>query len=210
MTFQIFVICSANICRSPVAGALLDKTFEDAGIAERFSVWTYGASAPAEAPLCPEIWSRVKQLEYSTRLGDHRSHQLHPDSLDRADLVLTADRSVRAAVVRMRPSFHARTFTLRQAAALAESAAVYGRPPADADAEARLRWLVTEMHSWRGLTDVPPVEQRRLARRPWRRVPVHGLDIPDAHQQRRMHPVTARLTVASANRLGAMLVAVAR
>ncbi len=92
-----------------------------------------------------------------------------------AELVLTAAREHRAAVVRLVPAAQAYTFTLSQAARianwrtqLADGQPLEGWPPAEAGALARLRALVRELDAGRGRAPLPAAED--------------GDDVPDPHE----------------------------
>lgn len=109
--FTVLVLCTANICRSPVAEAHLrsqlgpdtDVTVSSAGLRARTGepVWP----AMAEAAGVPLAGSTARQVD--------------PDLLRRADLVLTMTRAQRAAAVDLAPATVRRTFTLREFADLA-------------------------------------------------------------------------------------------
>ena len=209
MTFEVLVVCSANVCRSPLAGALLGERFAAAGLDAEVRVRTYGENATVGARMCLEMVTRARGLPAET-LARHVADQLVPERVEEADLVLTSDRGVRAVVLRLSPAAHARTFTLRQAAELA----ALGREEIRADRPARdpetaLRSFVAEMNQLRGLTGAPRIQKRRLRRRPWIKVAVHSHDIPDAHRAKALHALTADLVMSSTQALSRHLTAAA-
>jgi protein-tyrosine phosphatase len=74
---------------------------------------------------------------------------METDHVDEADLVLTATRTHRAAVVRLQPRANRRTFTMREFGRLAAAVDVSTLP--DGDPVTRLRTAVEEAASHRGL-----------------------------------------------------------
>lgn len=88
----------------------------------------------------------------------HRAQRLTAADVTGADLVLGLDRSHRAALASLEPRARPRTFTLRQAAALAvmvasevgEGRLPQGAPTFPDDPRGRLDWLVAELDAARG------------------------------------------------------------
>lgn len=214
MTFQILVVCTANVCRSPLAAVLLAE--ELGGPTRRLAISGAGVGAMVGAPACREMRrTAAGQGLPVTELHHHRSRQLTVGEVTAADLVLAADRQVRSTILRMAPDVAPRVFTLREAAALAEAADDgLSTPGTGSDrgvgAERRLRDLVAAMHASRGLTEMP--RTRRLLALPatLRPLAVHDHDVPDAHQRDLApHRVVFRLTADAAHRLGWVLSATA-
>jgi protein-tyrosine-phosphatase len=132
----------------------------------------------------------------------HESQPLTPALIEPADLVLTAAREHRTAVIDMYPAARSRTFTIRQAGRLAQwlvdagmvDAARHGGDFADGDprrlvaalpatAQARARWVVEELDAARGMAPAP-VAPEPNGRRWGRRAvdpQVHPDDVPDPH-----------------------------
>ena len=150
MTLHVMVVCTGNICRSPFAAQLLADRLERAGVDA--SVWSAGTHAMVGQPMPPEA------AELSRRAGldpdAHEGQQLTPTMVELADVVLTASREHRAAVVKMLPRASRRTFTLREFARIAEwvaADAAAGGAPAPSDPVA----LIEEVASSRGLATPP-------------------------------------------------------
>jgi protein-tyrosine phosphatase len=209
VTFEVLVVCSANVCRSPMAGALLREGFAASGLDEQVRVQTYGENATVGGRVCPDMANRAAARRLSTDyLVLHRARQLVPERVEEADLVLTSDRGVRAHVIRSSPAAHPRTFTLRQATELAAlGRKEYGGDHLAGDPETALRSFIAEMNQLRGMTDAPRVQ--KLRRRPWSRVAVHSHDIPDAHRADGLHALTAKLVISSTQELVRHLTAAA-
>lgn len=87
--FHVAVICSGNICRSPIGEQVLRTAFADAGLADRVTVssagtgdWHVGQGANDRA---------VAVLAAAGYPTDHRARQITSTDLDTVDLVLAAD-----------------------------------------------------------------------------------------------------------------------
>lgn len=151
---KVLYVCTANICRSPAAAALL----REAGL-PTVEVVSAGTQAVVGSPAC----SIVRELP------GHESQPLTAGLIESADLVLTAAREHRTAVVEMYPAARTRTFTIRQAGRLAQwlldagmvDAARHGGDFEDGDprrlvaalpatAQARASWVVEELDAARG------------------------------------------------------------
>jgi len=102
----------------------------------------------------------------SEGVAAHRSRQLAAELLDGYALVIAASRDERAAVARLQPAMRDRTFTLREAIALAQEPLT---PAQDVEEVAE------QLNTRRGLGMLPVARKRRLLARP------HPLDIPDTH-----------------------------
>ncbi len=206
MTFNILVVCAANVCRSPLAAAILTDRLASVGPLHRVRVTSRGANAVAGVDCCTEIVNAARRSGIDAELLEsHRSHTLQAEWVESADLVLTADRETRSCVVRLCHAAHPRTFTLREAAELGSLLPARGAEVRRTSAH--LSAFVEELNGFRGLTELPRVDRRRSASRPWRRIPVHSHDIPDAHQgEAGMHGLALGLVVSSAEQVGGALV----
>ncbi len=184
---RVLYVCTANICRSPAAAALLREA-DLPGV----EVVSAGTHAAVGSPAC----SVVREL------SGHESQPLTPALIEPADLVLTAAREHRTAVIDMHPAARSRTFTIRQAGRLAQwlldagmvDAALHGGDFADGDprrlaaalptaAQARARWVVEELDAARGMAPAPVASEphgRRWGRRAVE-PQVHPDDVPDPH-----------------------------
>lgn len=112
MSFSILVVCTGNICRSPLAERLLGPR-----LGEGFAVSSAGVQGL-------EGWEMDEQAAAELRRlgGDpsgFRARRLREMDAVRADLVLTADRTHRSAVLALAPEALRRAFTLREFAHLA-------------------------------------------------------------------------------------------
>ncbi|KAA1422783.1 hypothetical protein FE697_011520 [Mumia zhuanghuii] len=207
MKFRILTVCSANVCRSPFIETLLSRALADSPT--HFVVASAGENAADGQHACT-----VVAQDHGTsdaELIAHRATTLSTRAVEAADLVLAADRPSRAAVVRLQPTSHARAFTLREAAVLAEHAVGTERPTHDDPVDALLA-LVAEMSDLRGTVEMPRSTRHRVPRKPWRRVEVHGNDVPDAHKavDPVSHAVVSRMIIENASTMASVLSTVVR
>jgi protein-tyrosine phosphatase len=117
-TSKILLLCSANQCRSPMAGALLTRWL--APTPQRVAVVAAVRSAglldegllQEGAPPPPEAVSAL--ASYGLDISEHRSHRVTAADLSGAELVLGMSRAhVRHAVV-IAPEIWPRAFTLKE------------------------------------------------------------------------------------------------
>lgn len=210
MAPRILVLCSRNVCRSPLAARLLAHGVRGAASVDSAALEPAdGASACREANRCG--------AELGAPVGPHRSRQVSAEDIRGADLVITMTVGHRAAVVRMDPSARTRTFTLRELGLLAGSPGVPGGRHLDSPEDSGVSILFS---SWvKGLdaarvhVPLPRAEEPEpsfLARIVGRRAPDSRrdpLDIADGHAdaQEGAHDGTLRAVVESCVRLWAPL-----
>jgi len=118
--FTILVVCTGNICRSPLAEQLLSARL--LGSATSFVVTSAGTMAQDGAPM--DDLAAEQSRRHGGVPDGHVATYLTEKLAENADLVLTASREHRSAVVRLSPRATRRTFTLRQFARLADSLGV--------------------------------------------------------------------------------------
>lgn len=196
---RVLYVCTANICRSPSAAALL----MDADV-PGVEVRSAGTAASAGAAGCPIAPALARRSEY------HRSQALNQELVAWADLVLTAAREHQAVVRRLDPKARTRTFTIRQAGRLAgwlldagmvsagrmwqadpdqcREQFAEGDPrlhvvPLPERGDQRAAWLVAELDAARGMAPAaqpPPDRSGGWRRRAPDELP-HPDDVPDPH-----------------------------
>jgi protein-tyrosine phosphatase len=109
---EILVLCTANVCRSPMAQAMLARELAARG--ERALVTSAGIAAGGTVPVLGEVAAVL--AGYGLDVTGHRSCLVTADSVARADLVLALAREhLRHAVVAV-PQAWPRAFTLRELA----------------------------------------------------------------------------------------------
>lgn len=201
LAVRVLYVCTANICRSPSAAALLRDAVSTHPELGGIEVQSAGTHAWDGAPGCGEAPALAGRAE------SHRSQTLTAELVAWADLVLTAERDHRAAIVSLDPAARSRTFTMIQGGLIAdwlvgsgmvEAARAPGRlhhlnegdPRGRVgllpeDRSERWRWVVEELDAGRGLAraeEAPPQGTRGR----WRRArsappPIHSDDVPDPH-----------------------------
>ncbi|MBM9468620.1 arsenate reductase/protein-tyrosine-phosphatase family protein [Nakamurella leprariae] len=154
--FEVLVVCTANLCRSPMAerflGAALQELQEQGVGTEGATGWTVrsaGTRGFQDQPMHP--LSEQVLTERGASADGFRSRPITAEMVRSSGLVLTAAREHRAAVVQLVPAAVRRTFTLRQFARLCGAV-----PPIPADdPQGSGKRLVTEALLAR--SDVQPV-----------------------------------------------------
>jgi protein-tyrosine phosphatase len=106
---EILILCTANVCRSPMARALLDRELTARGVpALVHSAGTLAGGLPPP----PEVVAVMAR--HSMDVAGHVSSQVTADDLDRAGVILAMTREhLRHAVV-MAPDAWSRAFTIRE------------------------------------------------------------------------------------------------
>ncbi|HET8617221.1 MAG TPA: hypothetical protein VFL94_16995 [Actinomycetales bacterium] len=151
---RVLVVCTGNVCRSPLAERLLrvrlsERLGERAG---RVEVDSAGVRALAGHGMTAEAAAELRGLGGDG--GDFVSRQLTTQLLDQADLVLAATRQHRSEAVRLSPRTLRSAFTLRELHRLLADADLRELPSDPAD---RLRELVPLARGRRGF--VPPADE---------------------------------------------------
>jgi len=119
---RVLVLCTANQCRSPLAGGLLRRTVERRGLA--VAVRTAGVQTVPGRPATPGTVLAAEA--HGLDLREHRSRPLDPEVLAAADRVIGMERlHVREAVV-ADPAVWRRAFTLPDLVRRAEAGGARG------------------------------------------------------------------------------------
>ncbi|CAN5219365.1 low molecular weight phosphatase family protein [soil metagenome] len=111
-TFNILLVCTANICRSP----LMELSLRAALDPERFAVSSAGVHGWDAAPMDKD--SARQAHRFGLKTDEFRSRPLQASYVDNANLVLTATREHRTQVLQLSPRALKRTFTLKEFARL--------------------------------------------------------------------------------------------
>jgi protein-tyrosine phosphatase len=148
---NVLVVCTGNVCRSPLAEQLLRAHFTTAGL--NVTVSSAGTGA-VEGHSMDSV-----AAEFSQKLGgdshNFTSRILQPALITQADLIVTATREHRADVARLVPSSAPHTFTINELARI-----IRGIPDISAEAAPQrsgssARGIVDYLTALRGFT-VPP------------------------------------------------------
>lgn len=111
--FRIVVVCTANICRSPIAERLLRHSLDnDAWRLQRDIpiIVTSAGTRATDRPLPEDTVAELVRLGLPT--SPHTPVLLDPVVLEKADLVLGLTRDHRRSIVRVAPRLSTRAFTL--------------------------------------------------------------------------------------------------
>lgn len=110
--FAIVAVCTANVCRSPLAQLLLTDRLDPA----RFTVSSAGVFARVGEPMDGE--SQRQARRFGLDGSQLTSRALDARVIDEAGLILTATRAHRSELLGMRPTALHRTFTILEFADL--------------------------------------------------------------------------------------------
>ncbi|MFT4050775.1 MAG: low molecular weight phosphatase family protein [Microbacterium sp.] len=154
--FEIMTVCTGNICRSPLAAALLSTRLAGLDVAVT-SAGTQGLSA---APMTHEARRIAVELGASVdEVTAHRSRFLLESHLASPDLVIALSREHRRRIVELAPARMRRTFTAREfarlAATLPDDAIRDAAAEGAADPTARMRAAVAAVSRRRGTVPTP-------------------------------------------------------
>jgi len=105
-------VCSGNICRSPMAEALLRARLERDGLGGRVRVSSAGVLALEGNP--PSAYAVIAMDQRGLDIRAHRSRQLHQRDVHRADLILCMARQHRDAIRRMYGGSEGRLYLLSE------------------------------------------------------------------------------------------------
>jgi protein-tyrosine phosphatase len=149
--FRILFVCTGNICRSPMAQAMLvhrlrGRVGDASALFEVSSAGTYGLVGE---PMEPDALTALGELGVTA--DPFEARELVAELVDESDLVLAATREHRAAAVTLVPRASRKVFTIREFARLVAAVDLGALDSAGADAPARLRALVDAAASQRGI-----------------------------------------------------------
>jgi len=115
----ILVVCSGNICRSPIAEGLLRRALERRLDGGAPVVGSAGTIAVDGAPAMPESVEAAR--ERGVDIHAHAARRLTPGLIDGADLIIGMAAEHRETVARLVPGASARAFTLKELTRLLEA-----------------------------------------------------------------------------------------
>ena len=138
----IVVLCTANVCRSPMAAALLTRRLAALGVT--VPVRSAGMTGSGDPPL-PEVISVM--ASYGIQISSHRSRVVCAGDLASAALVLAMSRDHLRYAAATEPGVWPRAFTLKELVRRGEQ--IGPRPPS----EPLSRWL-SRVHAGRERTSL--------------------------------------------------------
>ena len=119
MPRRILIVCKGNICRSPMAMAMLRRHEVDADIESA------GLAAMEGSPIDPVAERTL--LAHGISASDHIARQIDSAMLDNADLVLAMEKRQVAALLALSPALRGRAFLLSRWSGDRDIADPYGR-----------------------------------------------------------------------------------
>lgn len=129
--FTVLVVCTGNVCRSPLAERLLQSGLDESapGQFSISSAGTHGLSGCGAEPKIDELAAL-----HGLSMSGFTARELTPGLINEAHLILTLARNHRSHIVQLAPAALKRTFTLR------EFARILPQVPAEAAAAPAQRW----------------------------------------------------------------------
>ena len=200
---ELLFVCTANVCRSPLAAATAASLLPDSA---SVLVTSAGTRAALGGALCSSAAGELSR--HGVHDAVHSPRQLDADRIRSAALILTAETSHRGQVIRLDPTARSKTFTVLEAIALGRG--MEQRPARTGEDRASaigpdLPTVAALLNSARGRLAPPPPEPRRLFARPR-----SAADIADGHQEsRRAHARTMHLVTDSVRELVSVIEALA-
>jgi protein-tyrosine phosphatase len=107
---RILFVCTANICRSVMAEAMMKALADDF----RDSVEISSAGIDAVSDSVSDKFTQGVCSKHGLDIGSHRSRQLTKLMLDRSDLVLCLAENHRQSILSAYPQFESKVFLLKQ------------------------------------------------------------------------------------------------
>ena len=107
MIRHILVVCVGNICRSPMAEALLQRELRGQ---DGFTVESAGLGALVGHPASEHSVALMDELDLD--ISGHRARQIHPDMVSAADLVLVMEAGHRRAIDDADPTARGKVYRL--------------------------------------------------------------------------------------------------
>lgn len=110
------MVCTGNICRSPLAHQLLQTMADQAGLS--VAVSSAGTYAEVGNPMHPQSVKSMQEMGFDPQ--PHVAQQLTAELLQEADLVISATEEHRSFVARTNPAAIKRSFTMLELARIAK------------------------------------------------------------------------------------------
>jgi protein-tyrosine phosphatase len=161
----LLFVCIANVCRSPTMQFMTGHHLDRLGIGSSWVLSSAGTAAREGDLMCATAAAALRPSSDGAAFGAaHRARPLDAALVERADLIMVATHHERPLLARLAPGARSRTFTMVEAALLAEAAVRRPRRPWREDEP--LGGLLANMHAARGSISLPtrPALGQRLLR----------------------------------------------
>jgi protein-tyrosine phosphatase len=117
---QVLMVCTGNICRSPMMERMLQDSIDRSGADGAIVVRSAGTAARPGEPMQP--FAAAMLTQYGVNAENFGATALTEELVSSSDLVVTATRDHRSLVVGLVPAAVRRTFTLLELARVASTA----------------------------------------------------------------------------------------
>src|SRR5437660_4421992 len=124
----VIVVCTGNVCRSPIAEGLLRRATEHRPIGAPITVSSAGTAGWEGSPATPEAVEAA--AEGGVDISGHIATRLRPGMAAGADLVLCMAREHRDLITRDEPEAAGKAFSLKELVRLLEDGARAAATPA--------------------------------------------------------------------------------
>ena len=124
----VIVVCTGNVCRSPIAEGLLRRATEHRPVGAPITVSSAGTAGWEGSPATPEAVEAA--AERGVDISGHVATRLRPGMAADADLVLCMAGEHRDLIAREEPEAAGRTFSLKELVRLLEDGARTAATPA--------------------------------------------------------------------------------
>jgi protein-tyrosine-phosphatase len=136
---SILIVCTGNICRSPMAEGILRQLLAERGAGE-IRVDSAGVAGWQDQPATQE--AILAMQERGIDIAPHLARRLGRQMIDAADLIVGMTIEHRDTVAKLSPAAAARTFTLKELVGLLERSDLDAPPGDSSRPEDRLRLAV--------------------------------------------------------------------
>lgn len=110
----ILVVCTGNVCRTPMAVGLLKSRLAEQGLDDRYQVHSAGVHA-LDGEGASE-YSVVAMAERSIDITDHVAHTITAEDVARSDLILVMSREHRQIITQNWPQYGWKVYLLSEMA----------------------------------------------------------------------------------------------
>lgn len=110
--FNVLMVCTANICRSPMGKVILEKKVSDESLESLIYIDSCGVWAVEDQKAC-ELSQQVTR-ENGLELTHHSSKSLIPSLIKNADLILTMTPTHKKEILNFFPTANSKVYTLKE------------------------------------------------------------------------------------------------
>jgi protein-tyrosine-phosphatase len=111
---SVLFVCTANICRSPMAAAIFKKILKEKGYVDEWIVESAGTWSLEDQPAAEKTQKVLRNRGID--ISDHRSRGVNRQLLDSFDLILTMEEGQKEALRVEFPEFATKIFLLSEVA----------------------------------------------------------------------------------------------